>query len=432
MGRDQVEGVSGHGPDSRRNAAAQRGLQSTVWLWRGRSAWLPGTLLEGKYEILDKIREGGMGTIYKVRHRLLDEIRVVKVMRRTSSRTRTCAAGSRGGADRHPAEAPQHLRDPRLRLDDDGDGLHRHGVHRGGQPLGAPRLHGPPALPLTLEIAHQTLLALGYLHRKGVVHRDVAPDNLMLTHDEDGRPPVKLIDLGIAKVADSGRGDRDRHLPRQAQVRLARAVRVPAARQTLDGRSDLYCLGVVLYELLTGVLPFEGDTVVELLKAHVFAPPRPFSQSDPEGRVPTELRGAVLKSLQKKREDRFTNAEEFDREILAIRSRYKRPEDQEEIRAELVADPPERRNVVEPATPSAQGEMDRQFAALRTPTPSRKIEDANGRRWRAELRAWPYPRVRPWMSAGRSWRRRPFRGRPPGRFPSGSRRPARLRSPSPL
>ena len=156
------------------------------------------------------------------------------------------------------------------------------------------------------------------------MHRDVAPDNIMLTRDEQGLPLVKVIDLGIAKVAEG---------PIEAtatgvflgKLKYASPEQYGALPkgQRLDGRSDLYGLGVVLYEILTGVLPFEGDTVVELLRAHVFAPPRPFSQSDPEGRVPAELRGAILKSLQKRREDRYATAEEFDREILTIRSRLR-------------------------------------------------------------------------------------------------------------
>ncbi len=86
---------------------------------------------------------------------------------------------------------------------------------------------GSPGIPASLEIAHQALLALGYLHRKGVVHRDVAPDNLMLIRPtRTGRPLVKLIDLGIAKELDrTARPDGIGCLPREAQLRLARAVR---------------------------------------------------------------------------------------------------------------------------------------------------------------------------------------------------------------
>ncbi len=352
----------------------------------------PGTLLEGKYEILDKIREGGMGSIYRVRHRLLEEIRVVKVMKPSviadeDLRRRFVEEARTATRLKHPNICTIHD----FAIDDTGMAYLVMEFIDGVSVSDLLKLHGRPGLPLALEIAHQSLLALGFLHRKGIVHRDVAPDNIMLTRDEQGGALVKVIDLGIAKVAEA---------PVEATATGVFLGKLKYASpeqygslprgHKLDGRSDLYGLGIVLYELLTGVLPFEGDTVVELLKAHVFSPPRPFSQSDPDGRVPTELRGAVLKSLQKKREDRFANAEEFDREILAIRSRYKRPEDQEEIRAELVRIRPSGGIRVEPATPSAQSEIDRQFAALRTPTPSRKIEEA-----RTEVAPEPVALVHP-------------------------------------
>src|SRR5262249_48681896 len=115
----------------------------------------------------------------------------------------------------------------------------------------------------------------------------------------------------------------------------------------------------------------EGDTVVELLRAHVFNPPRPFSESDPEGRIPQELRDAVLKALQKRREDRFANAEEFDRKILEIRGRFASAEDDETTQAALPKIRPSRDVRIEPATPSAQSHIDRQFfKESSTPTPS--------------------------------------------------------------
>src|SRR4030095_7814491 len=114
------------------------------------------------------------------------------------------------------------------------------------------RAAGSPPLPLILEIAHQTLSALGFLHRKNVVHRDVAPYNLRLTRDEDGRPRTKLIDLGIAKPLDNtidmtSTGVFLGKLKYSSPEQLG----VLEAGETLDGRSDLYSLGIVLYELLT-------------------------------------------------------------------------------------------------------------------------------------------------------------------------------------
>jgi eukaryotic-like serine/threonine-protein kinase len=353
----------------------------------------PGTLLEGKYEILDKIREGGMGSIYRVRHRLLDEIRVVKVMKPgvvadADLRRRFVEEARTATRLKHPNICTIHD----FAIDDSGMAYLVMEFIEGVNVSDLLKLHGRPALPLALEIAHQSLLALGFLHRKGIVHRDVAPDNIMLTRDEQGGPAVKLIDLGIAKVAEA---------PVEATATGVFLGKLKYASpeqygslpkgHRLDGRSDLYGLGVVLYELLTGVLPFEGSTVVELLKAHVFAPPRPFSESDPEGRLPAELRGAVLKSLQKKREDRFANAEEFDREILAIRSRHLRPENVEQMRVELARIRPSGVIRVEPATPSAQGEIDRQFAALKTPTPSRRTGEDD----RTAVAPEPVPMPRP-------------------------------------
>ncbi|HEX7253056.1 MAG TPA: serine/threonine-protein kinase, partial [Thermoanaerobaculia bacterium] len=163
----------------------------------------PDTLIEGRYEILGKIREGGMGTIYKVRHRLLDEIRVVKVMKPSITadeemKHRFADEAKMATRLKHPNIGTIHD----FALDEDGtaylvmefiDGVNL------GELLGN---KGPPEIPLVLEIAHQALLALGYLHRRNIIHRDVAPDNLMLTHDEEGQPRIKLIDLGIAKALD--------------------------------------------------------------------------------------------------------------------------------------------------------------------------------------------------------------------------------------
>ncbi len=337
----------------------------------------PGTLLEGKYEILDKIREGGMGSIYRVRHRLLEEVRVVKVMKPS--------AGADADLRRRfveEARTATRLKHPNIctiydfAIDDSGLAYLVMEYIDGPSVADLLRLQGRPALPLALEIAHQSLLALGFLHRKGIVHRDVAPDNIMLTRDEQGLPLVKLIDLGIAKVAEG---------PIEAtatgvflgKLKYASPEQYGALPkgQRLDGRSDLYGLGIVLYEILTGVLPFEGDTVVELLRAHVFAPPRPFSQSDPEGRVPAELRGAILKALQKRREDRYATAEDFGREIQTIRERLVRPEDLEATRAAVAKLRPSREIHVLSATPSAQSLLDRQFGVSTTPTPARSTDN---------------------------------------------------------
>ncbi len=188
---------------------------------------LPLERIEGKYEIVAKIRDGGMGALYRVRHRLLDEIRVVKVLRSQLDDTEELRARFA-----EEARAAIRLRHPNVvqifdfTLDEDGVGMivmeHIDGVDL-GQLIGSRTV---PSLALTLEIARQALRALGYLHRRGFVHRDVSPDNLMLTTDVEGQPLVKIIDLGIAK-----HGERAQELTSkgvfsgQVSLRLTRAFR---------------------------------------------------------------------------------------------------------------------------------------------------------------------------------------------------------------
>ena len=333
----------------------------------------PGTLIEGKYEILGKLREGGMGTLYRVRHRLLDEVRVVKVLKPE-------ALGNEEMKRRFVEEArtATRLKHPNIctihdfALDEEGKAYLIMEFIDGVNLADLLRAQGPRSLGLSLEVAHQTLSALAYLHRKSVVHRDIAPDNLMLTHDEEGRPLLKLIDLGIAKTLDrpGGMTSTGVFLGKLKYASPEQFGALPTGGK-LDGRSDLYSLGVVLYELLTGKYPFAGESPSELLRAHLFDPPLPFSKADPDGKVPPEARAALLKALEKRREDRFASAEEFDREVVSLQRRYSRPDDLDDtaqILTRLRAMPGAGQDPA--VTPSAQGRLDRQFVVATTPHPT--------------------------------------------------------------
>jgi TonB family protein len=321
--------------------------------------------IDGKYEILEKIREGGMGAIYKVRHRLLDELRVVKVIR---------AHGEVGGeaADRflREAKAAIKLRHPNVAVlhdfavDTDGQAFIVMEYIDGWNLLEVLNGYGPPPVALTLEIARQSLKALGYLHRHKIVHRDVSPDNLMLTRDVDGNPLIKLIDLGIAKTLE-GQGGLTTTGVFLGKPRYGSPERFSGA--DFDERSDLYSFGVVLYELLTGRCPVAGTEPAALMAGHLFRPPIDFADTDPTDRVPADLRALVLKSLAKKPEERMSSCEDFVWELTMLQDRFPLTrEDTDAVwRVLLPLVPGEVASVVPPG--STQDHLDVQFEMSKTP-----------------------------------------------------------------
>jgi eukaryotic-like serine/threonine-protein kinase len=336
---------------------------------------LPATIIEGKYEILAKIKEGGMGAIYKVRHRLLDEIRVVKVMRPQLEadeewKKRFLQEARMATRLKHPNIAT--LYDFTIDADGtaymvmefiEGQNLSEILSERGRLPVG-----------LTLELMQQTLKALSYLHRQGIVHRDVSPDNLMLTRDAEGEPLIKLIDLGIAKALKA-----DQNLTSTGvflgKVKYTSPEQVGQLKrgETLDGRSDIYSCGIVVYELLTGKLPFEAESPHGMLAAHLFHPPADFSVTDPENFVPEDVRAAIGRMLEKRRDNRYADAEKTAQAFAELHARHRTDEDRLTLERLLVG-----RSGSGPSgsgTPhgTTQEKLNYQFGPSATPIPTRPV-----------------------------------------------------------
>lgn len=276
--------------------------------------------LEGKYEVLGKIREGGMGALYKVRHRHLDQIQVVKVMR-----SRTADSVELGKRFLREAQMATRLRHPNVvsfydYFVDEADRAYMVMEFIEGPNLGEViRERGPMPVPLVLDLAEQCLSALGYLHKKGIIHRDISPDNIMVTRDEEGGPHFKLIDLGIAKMTDA-----EENLTAagvfMGKLRYSSPEQLgnDASSGAIDGRSDLYSFGTVLYEALTGTCPFQGESLSSILNAHFQGITVPFEESDPAGLVGPTLRAIILRSLEVDAGRRFPTADEFRTSLRAL------------------------------------------------------------------------------------------------------------------
>ena len=274
----------------------------------------PGETLDGKYEILDKLGEGGMGEVYRARHVHLDEIRIIKVTkpgafaddadpRRFQEEARIATLV------RHPNVAA--LYDFSRQPDGsyymvweyiDGETLESWLARR-----------GPLELEAALDVARQVLAGLAEIHAQGIVHRDLSPDNILLRESAGGRLQAKIIDLGIAKRVAAPSLEMTStgiFLGKLKYCSPEQAGSLPEG-QTLDGRSDLYTFGVVLYEMLSGKAPFESATPEGYIGKHLHAAPAPLDVSRVPRSVGPPLAAAVRKALEKKRERRYQDAREF-------------------------------------------------------------------------------------------------------------------------
>ncbi len=167
--------------------------------------------------------------------------------------------------------------------------------------------NGPPPVPIAIDYARQILSAIGFAHRNGIVHRDIKPHNVVV--GRDGR--LKVTDFGISRAGASQMTEAG------SIIGTAQYLSPEQARGAhVDHRSDIYSVGVVLYELLTGEVPFTGETPVEIAMKHLSQAPRRPSDLRPE--VPRDLDAITLRALAKDPEDRYASAEEMDAELARV------------------------------------------------------------------------------------------------------------------
>jgi serine/threonine protein kinase len=274
--------------------------------------------IDRKYDVLEKMGEGGMGAIYKVRHQLLEEVRVIKTIRahlkgHEHHQERFLREARMATQLRHPGIAQTHD----FGIGDDGSAYIVMEFIDGTDLANFLDVNSRLPQDQVLELANQTLAILTYLHDKKLVHRDISPDNIMLTRDERGRLQVKLIDLGIAKQLETSQQFTQTGMF-LGKLKYASPEQLGAAEgKTVAPASDLYSFGIVLYELLTGQFPINGESEAAILAGHLLHPPKSFEVSDPEATVSEPLREAVMRALEKLPEHRYASAEEFRQTLVA-------------------------------------------------------------------------------------------------------------------
>ncbi len=161
------------------------------------------------------------------------------------------------------------------------------------------------AKPILVQICR----AMGAAHAKGIIHRDMKPENIFLI-EREGRPDfVKVLDFGIAKV--SNLGDGERRLTRTGMIFGTPEYMSPEQAQghSPDNRVDIYALGVIMYEMLTGTVPFKADTFMGILTKHIFETPKPPRALNEQ--IPVDVEGIVLKAMSKDRDERYRSMAEM-------------------------------------------------------------------------------------------------------------------------
>ncbi len=273
----------------------------------------PGAVLADRYEILGRLGKGGMGVVYKARDRLLNEVVAIKVLRATGGASSEMA--QRFLSEIKLARAVCHKNVCRI---------HEYGEDKGIKYISMAYVDGvdlknvlwnkgPLAAEEAYDVALQVADGLSAIHAEGIIHRDLKAANIMM---DASRRQVRLMDFGIAKqwsdesgvgMTGTGQivGSPDYMSPEQIRA------------SKLDFRSDIYSLGIVIYELFTGRVPFHADTPVATLMKHLQDPPAFDGPDLPP--MPPPLVPVLRRALEKDRTQRFSDVEEMRRALVAAR-----------------------------------------------------------------------------------------------------------------
>lgn len=282
-----------------------------------------GDTIDGKYEVVKVLPVGGMGELYKVRHIHLNDFRAVKVLKSqmlsdNTQKQRFLREAKIAASIKHPNLASlfdfSSLPDGSYYMVQEFiDGVTLIEKMRSGETFD---------VPFVLRLGQQVLGGLASLHEEGIIHRDISPDNLMLTKTNSGSTTIKIIDLGIAKPVDAGEGLTNAgffvgklHYASPEQAGMIEPG------EKVDHRTDLYSLGVVLYQMVARRMPFAADNPQAYFLKQVSEEVAPINRPGEPPVVPAELEQFILKLLRKNRKERFSSATEALNELVMLSAR---------------------------------------------------------------------------------------------------------------
>jgi len=291
-----------------------------------------GSILDGKYEILDRLATGGMGDVYRARHLHLHEDRVIKILRADK-------ATDPHAMQRFVQEAriATQIKHPNVAILYDfarlADGsFYMVWEHIAGEDVGATiRKQGHLQMALAVDLAIQALRGLDAIHSAGVIHRDISPDNLMIARDRRGKALVKIIDLGLAKNLEAAAGLEIT----QAGMFMGKLMYCSPeqagslADAPLDHRSDLYSLAAVIYEMVTGKPPFDSETAHGYVLKRLSQAPLSMVGRTPGVMVPKSLEEVVMRGLARNREERWPDALAFLQALVRVADQLRQVSTQE-------------------------------------------------------------------------------------------------------
>jgi serine/threonine protein kinase/sugar lactone lactonase YvrE len=278
--------------------------------------WPPETVIKGKYRVLAKLGQGGMGIVYKAQHLFMNEPRALKVMSPELARDPSFLRRFR-----QEAQSASRLKHPNIVHVNDLDQAEDGSLFMAMEYVEGASLRkvlqdagGPLPVARALNIARGMAEALGFAHAHGMVHRDIKPDNVLIASDMQGREIAKVLDFGIVAMRESS--SKLSSMVIQTDMYASPEQWMGMKSDEIDGRADLYALGMTLYEMLAGRVPFDAHTRHGWMRAHLDEQPAPPSQFNPA--LPPVVDELVLHLLAKNRDERTPAAAAFLEELRQV------------------------------------------------------------------------------------------------------------------